>query len=161
MPKEVAEVAWFTLTVAMTAALLSWSFAALPDPRLTATTLVWLTLLLTGKFLVKELAFGQFNLPVALLLLGAAMAAQRGRAMAAGGLAAAAVFVKPYALILVPWLAWRFGWRPFVTFGLVLAGGLALPAAFYGWNGNVTLLHEWYRTVTETTGPNLMGFENM
>jgi len=161
MPKEVAEAIWFTLTVAMTAALLSLSRAALPDPRLAATTLVWLTLLLTGKFLVKELAFGQFNLPVALLLLGAAMAAQRGRAMAAGALVAAGVFVKPYALILVPWLAWRFGWRPFVTFGLVLAGGLALPAAFYGWNGNVTLMHEWYRTVTETTGPNLMGFENM
>src|SRR5262249_16997080 len=143
MPKEVAEVVWFTLMVAMTAALLSLSLVALPDPRLPATPLVWLTLLLTGKFLVKELALGQFNLPVALLLLGAVMAAQRGSVMAAGALVAAGVFVKPYALILVPWLAWRLGWRPFVPLGLVLASGLALPAAFYGWSGNVTLLHEW------------------
>ena len=63
--------------------------------------------------------------------------------------------------ILVPWLAWTLGWRPFVAFGLVLAAGLLLPAATYGWHGNLTLLHEWYRTVTETTAPNLLTPENI
>src|SRR5262249_28034530 len=143
MPKEVAELTWFTLTVAMTWALLHLSLAALPDRRMPATTLVWLTLLVNGKFLVKELTLGQFNLPVALLLVGAVIAAQHGQAMAAGALVAAGVFVKPYALVLVPWLAWRLGWRSLVPFGLVLAGGLALPAVWYGWNGNLMLLHEW------------------
>ena len=71
------------------------------------------------------------------------------------------MFVKPYALVLVPWLAWTLGWRPFVPFCLVLSGGLMLPVASYGWNGNLTLLHEWYRTVTDTTGPNLLAFENI
>ena len=159
--KEVAEVTWFALMVAMTWTFVRLSLAALPDRRRSAQALVWLTLLLTGKFLVKELAFGQFNLPVALLLLGAVIAAQHGRGLAAGACVAAGVFVKPYALVLVPWLAWTLGWRPFVTFGLVLAGGLVLPAASYGWNGNLTLLHEWYRTVTDTTGPNLLGPENI
>ncbi len=161
MPKEVAEVTWFTLTVAMTWALLRLSLAALPDRRMAAATLLGLTLLLNGKFLVKELALGQFNLPLALLVVGAVIAAQHRRVMTAGGLVAAAVFVKPYPLLLLPWLAWRLGWRSLVSFGLVLAGGLLLPAAWYGWNGNVTLLHEWYRTVTTTTGPNLMGPENI
>jgi hypothetical protein len=161
MPKEVAEFTWFTLTVAMTWALLRLSLAALPDRRMPAKTLFWLTLLLNGKFLVKELTLGQFNLPVALLLLGAVIAAQHGRVMAAGAQVAAGVFVKPYALVLAPWLAWRLGWRSLIPFGLVLAAGLLLPAALYGWNGNLTLLHEWYRTVTETTGPNLMSPENI
>ena len=89
------------------------------------------------------------------------IAAQRGRGLAAGAAVAAGVFVKPYALILVPWLAWTLGWRPFVPFALVLTAGLALPAASYGWNGNLTLLREWYRTVTDTTGPNLLSFENI
>jgi Glycosyltransferase family 87 len=159
--KEVAEFVWFTLTVAMTWALLRLALAALPERRLSLSTLYWLTLLLNGKFLVKELAFGQFNLPVALLLLGSIMAAQHGRVFTAGTLVGTGVFVKPYALVLVPWLAWTLGWRPLVTFGIVLAAGLALPAAFYGWNGNLALLYEWYRTVTETTGPNLLGHENM
>ena len=115
-----------------------------------------LTLLLTGKFLVRELVMGQFNLPLALLLLGAVIAAQNGRGLLAGASVAAAMFVKPYALVLVPWLAWTLGWRPFIAFALVLAGGLLLPAATYGWNGNLTLLHDWYRTVTDTTEPNLL-----
>ena len=104
----------------------------------------------TAKFLVKELAFGQFNLPVALLLIGAVIAAQQGRNLAAGAAVAAGVFVKPYALVMVPWLAWTQGWRPLVVFRHI-GGWLCLPAASYGWNGNLTLLSEWYRTVTETT----------
>ena len=155
VPKEVAEFTWFALMVVMAWAFVRLSLAALPDRRLSEQVLVWLTLLLTGKFLVKEFAMGQFNLPLALLLLGAVIAAQHGRAFAAGFLVAVAVFVKPYALVLVPWLAWTLGWRPFVPFGAVLASGLLLPAATYGWNRNLTLLHEWYRTVTETTAPNL------
>jgi hypothetical protein len=122
--------------------------------------LIWITLLLNAKFLVKELGFGQFNLPVGLLLLGAVMAAQRGRGNAAGAFIAAGVFVKPYALVLLPWLLWTLGWRPFVVFSLVLAAGLAVPAAFYGWDGNLTLLHDWYRTVVDTTEPNLLVAEN-
>jgi hypothetical protein len=159
--KEVAEFTWFVLTLAMTWAFMRLSLAALPDRRRSAQALMWLTFLLTGKFLVKELAFGQFNLPVGLLLLGAVIAAQHGRSFAAGAFVAAGVFVKPYALVLVPWLAWTLGWRPFVPFGLVSAAGLLLPAASYGWNGNLTLLHEWYRTVAETTEPNLLAPDNI
>ena len=157
MSKQVAEVAWFTLTAAMAFAFVRLSLFALPDRRLSSQVLVWLTVLLTGKFFVKELAFGQFNLPVGLLLLGAVIAAQHGRGLTAGAAVAAGVFVKPYTLVLVPWLARTFGWRPFVSFTLVMAAGLILPAVTYGWDGNLTLLREWYRTVTDTTGPNLLG----
>jgi hypothetical protein len=44
---------------------------------------------------------------------------------------------------------------------LVLVAGLLLPAATYGWNGNLALLHGWYRTVTDTTAPNLLTPENI
>ena len=161
MPRGTAEIVWFVLTAAMALALLRLSIAALPDRRLPVKTLIWLTFLLTGKFFVKEQAFGQFNLPMALMVLGAAIAARHERPATAGMLVAASVFVKPYALILAPWLALRLGWRSLVPFALVIVGGLLLPAAWYGWDGNVTLLREWYRTVTETTAPNLMGAENM
>ena len=159
--KEVGEVAWFALTAAMAVAFVRLSLFALPDRRLSSKVLVWLTVLLTGKFFVKELAFGQFNLPVGLLLIGAVIAAQHGRGLTAGAAIAAGVFVKPYALVLVPWLARTFGWRPFVPFTLVMAAGLLLPAVTYGWDGNLTLLHEWYRTVTDTTGPNLLAADNI
>lgn len=159
--KDVGEIVWFALMVAMAWVFVRWSLAALPDRRRSEQLLVWLTLLLTGKFLVKELVMGQFNLPLALLLLGAVMAAQRDQPLLAGALVAAGVFIKPYALIMVPWLAWTMGWRPFVTFGLVLVTGLLLPAASYGWDGNLSLLNDWYRTVTDTTAPNLWTAENI
>ena len=161
VPSEVAQFTWFTLTVAMAWLLLRVSLDALPDRRCQVRTLFWIALLFNAKFLVKELAFGQFNLLTALCLLGAVMAAQRGRGLTAGAAVAAGVFVKPYALVMVPWLAWTLGWRPIVMFAALLAAGLALPATVYGWDGNLTLLSEWYRTVSDTTAPNLLGFENM
>ena len=49
----------------------------------------------------------------------------------------------------MPWIALTLGWRPLAVFGLLLAAGLMLPAVTYGWNGNLTLLHDWYTTVAE------------
>jgi hypothetical protein len=43
----------------------------------------------------------------------------------------------------------------------VLAAGLLLPAAVYGWHGNLALLDAWYRTVTGTTTGNLLGADNV
>lgn len=159
--KPIAEFLWFFLTVAMTWAFVRLSVSVLPDRRRAERMLIWLTLLFTGKFLVKELAFGQFNLLLGLLLLGGVLAAQRGRKAIAGAAIAAGVFVKPYALVMAPWLAWTLGWRPVVLFVGVLIAGLLVPAVTYGWDGNVMLLAAWYRTVTDTTAPNLMGFENI
>ncbi|HET9216044.1 MAG TPA: glycosyltransferase family 87 protein [Terriglobia bacterium] len=161
VPRVVAEMMWFALMVAMIWAFVRLSLEALPERRLRAKLLVWITLLVTGKFIVRELALGQFNLLVALFLIGAVIAAQNHRAFAAGTAVAAGAFVKPYAFVMVPWLVGTLGWRAFVSFCLVLVAGLALPTAFYGWEGNLTLLRDWYRTVTETTGPNLLAPENI
>ena len=160
-PKQVAEAAWFTLTVAMTWAFFRLALHALPARRMSTSPLLWLTFFLNGYFLVKELAFGQFNLPLGLLLLGAVIAAQHGRGLAAGGLIAAAVFIKPYALVLLPWLVWTQGWRPLMLFAIVITAGLALPAVWDGGEGNIALLQDWYRTVTDTTAPTLLAHENM
>jgi hypothetical protein len=160
-PKPVAEALWFALTVAMTWAFMTMALHALPERRMAMAPLVWLTLLLNAKFLVKELAFGQFNLPLALLLTGAVIAAQGERGSVAGALVAAAVFVKPYALVLLPWLAWTQGRRSLLLFVVVLAAGLVVPVLSYGWDGNLALLREWYRTVTDTTAPNLLVRENV
>ncbi len=160
-PKQVAEAVWFTLTVAMMWAFLRLALHTLPERRMSMSQLMWLTLLLNGKFLVKELAFGQFNLPLGLLLLGAVIAARHGRGLAAGGLIAAGIFIKPYALVLLPWIVWTLGWRTLMPFAIVVAAGLALPAVSYGWEGNIALLQGWYRTVTDTTAPNLLAHENI
>jgi hypothetical protein len=71
------------------------------------------------------------------------------------------VFVKPYAIIFIPWLLVTQGRRAVVSCAAVLAAGLAAPAAIYGWRGNLLLLADWWRTVTDTTAPNLLIPENV
>ena len=43
----------------------------------------------------------------------------------------------------------------------VLLAGLLLPAVFYGWQGNLHEIAAWYRTVTDTSAPNLLVPENI
>src|SRR5690606_29146792 len=95
------------------------------------------------------------------MLVGSLRLLGRGSTAAAAALAAAAVFVKPYALVLLPWLAWAGGATAAGTAGLVLAAGLAVPALVYGWSGNLELLHGWYATVGGSTAGNLLGNDNV
>jgi hypothetical protein len=43
----------------------------------------------------------------------------------------------------------------------VVAAGLALPAVVFGWAGNRDQLLGWFRTVTDSTAPNLLGADNV
>ncbi len=160
-PKALAEAVWFALTVAMAAAFMWLSLRSLPDRRMADDGLIWLGLLLTGRFLVKELGFGQTNLLFGLVLLSAGLAAQRGRHLAAGVLVGVGMFIKPYALVFVPWLMWASGAGAFIAFSGVMAVGLILPAAVYGWAGNLDLLAEWYRIVSGATAHTLLAHENV
>jgi hypothetical protein len=161
LPKALAEGLWFALSVALAAWFMRMSLLAVPEPRLPGNTLIWLGLLLMGKFLVKELAFGQTNILLGIVLLAAVVAAGRGRHVAAGVLVGVGVFVKPYALVFLPWLIWVSGAGALAAFSGVMAAGLLLPAAVYGWAGNLDLLAGWYRLVTESTAHTLLGHENI
>jgi hypothetical protein len=110
---------------------------------------------------VKELVNGQTNVLLGTLMLLALMAAQQRRPIRAGAWTGAAVFVKPYALLFVPWLAATLAAVSVAAVMGVLAFGLLAPAIVYGWAGNLEQLHGWYQTVTSTTAPNLMIAENI
>jgi alpha-1,2-mannosyltransferase len=159
--KEQDEAIWFALSVLLLAIFIRLSLGALPDRRRSRQALVWLGLLLTAKFWVKELAFGQTNLLLGILLVGAVIAADQGRRWLAAVLVGLGVFVKPYAIVMVPWLVWSQGWAAAALFAGVLGVGLVLPAIVYGWTANLDLISAWYRMVTETTAPNLMLPENI
>lgn len=161
MADSVARAVWFTLTLGILAAFLRISAGLLPDRRTAVRPLLWLTVLVTGKFWVKELVLGQTNVLLGLALIGVLVAARRGRPLLAGSLAGVAIFIKPYALLFVPWLAWTVGIPAVAACGGVLLAGLLLPAARYGWHGNLEELTAWFRTVTGTTGPNLFFPENI
>ena len=114
-----------------------------------------------AKFYAHELVLGQVNLLLGALILMALLSIQIGRPLIAAGLVGLAVFIKPYALILVPWLLVTQGWPAAVMAAGIVALGLLLPAVIYGWSGNLDLLRGWLHTVTDSTLPNLLGNDNV
>jgi hypothetical protein len=128
---------------------------------MTERALFWLSALLLLKFYAREITLGQTNLLLATLLLGSLLAAQVDARRTAGVLVGLGVFVKVYALILIPWLWLAAGFAGLGAAVLVLAIGLLLPATVYGWQGNIEQLAGWYRTVADTVEPNLLNPENV
>jgi hypothetical protein len=116
---------------------------------------------LTGKFIVKELVNGQTNALLGVLVVLALAAVQHNRGVRAGVLLGLAAFVKPYALLILPWLAVVQGARAGAAAAAVLVAGWLAPAAVYGWTGNLALLGDWLRTVVGTTPENLLIAENI
>jgi len=49
----------------------------------------------------------------------------------------------------------------FLATALGLAIVLILPAALYGWRGNIDLHCDWWQTVTASTPPNLLNQDNI
>jgi alpha-1,2-mannosyltransferase len=158
---ETGKMIWFAVEVLLLVALVRWSVAALPQRRLSQRTLALFVVLLMAKFLAHELLLGQTNLLLAVLLLSGLRAAQSARPMTAGSLTALAVFVKPYALIMFPWLLITQRWTAAATAAGVVTAGLLLPSVVYGWSGNFDLLGDWWRTVTESTPSNLLNSDNV
>ncbi|HUL75179.1 MAG TPA: glycosyltransferase family 87 protein [Vicinamibacterales bacterium] len=158
---EVARAAWFALSVACLVFFVAGSMRALPDRRRAMTPVLAWTIVVMARCDIRELSLGQTNALLGALLVAALLAVTRGSGRSAGALVGLATFVKPYTVLLAPWLAATVGLAALVASGLVVLFGLALPAASYGWVGNLDLLGAWFRTVTETTAPNLMLPENI
>lgn len=161
LPEAAARPFWFALSAGLLVVFVRLSLAALPDRRRPGPPIVWLTILFMAKFYAHELTLGQTNILLGVLLVGGLRQLQGGSPITAGLLAGAAVFVKPYALIVLPWLVAAGGARAGVAAGAVIAAGLLLPVATWGWDGNLDLLGAWISTVSASTAPNLLGNDNV
>jgi hypothetical protein len=161
MGPDAAKVAWFALTFALLVWFVAESIRALPGRRRALGPLVALTLVVIARVAIRELSLGQTNVLLGALFVASFRATTRGARGLAGTLVGLATFVKPYAILLAPWLAATVGAGALTAAFAAIAAGLALPAVVYGWSGNLSLVVEWFRTVTETTAPNMLLPENI
>jgi len=161
LPPVAARAAWFFLTLALVVALVRWPLALLPERRRTTAFLVTLVILAMAKYYVREIGLGQSNALFAVLAVSAVAQWRAGRDGAAGALLAAATIVKPYGMLFVPYLLWRRRVPALTSFGAVLLAAVLLPTVRYGWAGNLTLLQQWWTTVSTSTAPNLAGQDNI
>ncbi|NQW05612.1 MAG: DUF2029 domain-containing protein [Acidobacteria bacterium] len=158
---DAARVTWYALSCACLVLLLRWSVVALPQRRWSERSLILVALVLLAKFYAHELTLGQSNLLLGVLLMAALGALQLEAPRIAAVTLAIAVFIKPYALILLPWLVATYGIAAGLIAAGVLVGGLLLPALLYGWVGNVVQLSGWWNIVSSSTAPNLLGADNV
>jgi hypothetical protein len=159
--EEAAKAMWFALSAGLLTAFLRWSVRGLPERRRSERALLWLTALFMLKFYAHELTLGQTNILLGVLMMGGLLAAQVDQYRAAGVMIGLAAFIKPYALLLLPWLGFSYGIGAAAVALGVLGTGLVLPAFIYGWTGNIELLASWFQTVTSTTEGNLLGADNV
>jgi hypothetical protein len=156
-----AKAIWFALSAVLMIVLLGLSVRTLPSLRRAPPLLVVLTFAAMAKFYAHELVLGQVNLLFAVVIVSAVVCLLEGRRVLAGALVALAVVVKPYGVIFAPWLLSRRARIPFAAMAAGLVVVFLLPAAIYGWSGNVRLHVDWWHTVTGTTAPNLLNQDNV
>jgi Glycosyltransferase family 87 len=161
LPLRVARAVWFCALLAALVVVLRLSVRTLPERRMPARVLLAVAIVGLGQYYARELVLGQINLLLILVVIGAMLALKAGREARAGWLVALAVMVKPYALILVPWLVARGRTPSVVTVTAGLTGAFVLPAMLYGLAGSLALHVDWWRTVSATTAGTVTSPDNV
>jgi hypothetical protein len=161
LPLTTAKAVWFGFSVLLIPMTLALSLGLLPARQRTGTVLVIATLLVMAKFYGHELVLGQVNLLLLAVLVTAVHFATGSQQKAAGLLVALAIVIKPYAVIVLPWLAAIGSFTTLVVAVAGIAAALLLPAMFYGVGGTIALHTAWWRTVSESTAPNLLNPDNV
>ena len=161
LPLGAAKAVWFALSAAALVILLPLSVTLLPHRRQPAWLLIGVLVIGLGKYYAEDLVLGQINTLVALVAALALLALNRGRETVAGLLVALAIVLKPYALILAPWIVARRQRASIAGLSIGLFLACILPALVYGLDGTVDLYRDWWRTVTTTTDGTLLHSDNV
>ena len=132
-PERLVRACWFVGTILLLVVLLRSSVTALPEMRRSRAALIGATFVLLAKFYAHEIELGQVNILMTALIVLAVVSMRRGREFGAGLLVAAAVVVKPYAVLLVPYLVARRRLASVLGVAIGLAFALLLPVLLYGW----------------------------
>ena len=161
VPLQLAKLLWFLATVATLVPLLSMTIAALPALRMRRWVLVAATVVVMGDFYAHEIRLGQTNLFLVTAVVAAVLAMKWRHESLAGALVVVAVVLKPYAVLLLPWLLVRRKWDAVLaaTIGMIVV--LILPVARYGFAAAVQLHVDWFHTVVTSVEPALLNIDNV
>jgi hypothetical protein len=142
-------------------ALVSLSVAILPVRRRPAWLLTTVVVVVMGKFYAHELTLGQVNILFAAMAALGILMMRRKQDATAAWLFLAAVVVKPYAVVFLPWLVMVRGARAMLATAVGCSVLLIIPAMLYGIDGAIELHQAWWHTVARSTAPNLTNADNV
>jgi len=114
-----------------------------------------------AKFYAHEVNLGQCTTFMVLAAFGGAGLLMHDAPILAGLAFAFATAIKPYPLVFIPYLFLTGHVTTLAVFTAATIVALAVPAALYGATGNAGLLADWVRTISQSTGPNLLNQDNV
>jgi len=158
LPLPAAKAVWYGLTVVCSFAVFFVSKRLVWGREPAPWYLLAIPPVVLAKFFVVEIKLGQINALVTLVLLFMLQARSEARAGALWGLATA---MKPYGLIFLPYYVARRRFMALASGLAVLAGAFLLPSVFYGFERNLEVHREWYRTLSESTPRELGSADNV
>jgi hypothetical protein len=98
--------------------------------------------LLCGGFFVQEFILGNVQFLVFAVVAAGFLAFERHERRGAF-LLALGVTLKIWPLFFMPYVAMRKGARAALLMTVWLGGLMLLPAAYFGWSGNINLIRDW------------------
>jgi len=153
--------AWFVMSLGSLILLVAASLRLCADKRKTTWLLATITVALMAKFYARELVLGQVNAPFAAAVAGAMLAMRARREWLGAGLIVLAIVLKPYGVILVPWVVARRNWRSITGLAAGLSAMIWLPMVRYSPGETVALHAQWWATVRDSTAANLANPDNI
>jgi alpha-1,2-mannosyltransferase len=168
LPLPAAKAVWFAFVLAALTTMVILTRRLIGHSR--PPTEVWaaagVPALVLAKFFVRELELGQINAIITAILLGMTIllvqdeeSRNQGKAAAAGFLWGAALVLKPYAAIFLPYFVVKRKWNALWPGLIALALSLLAPAFFYGFPGNIAVHEEWIASLAKST-PGLLASQD-
>src|SRR5690348_8586211 len=140
LPYKIAVAVWAALKCMALYLLLRALGRRLDFPR---TGLWWFVpVLLCAGLLVQELILGNVQSLVFAVVAGGLLVLER-KEWRGAFLLALGVTLKIWPLFFMPYVAVRKGARAALLMAAFLGGLMLLPAAYFGWSGNVNLVRDW------------------
>lgn len=157
LPLNAAKAFWYFIVAFCLGSLVYVSAKILPSEEKKSIYLLIFPPLILAKFFLRELHLGQINALVTMILLFMiwfliyeknTMPSQKD--IYAGLLWGLATALKPYALIFLPYFLLKKKWKSLLSGVGFLFLALFIPAAFYGFRGNIIILKEWISTLSRS-----------
>jgi Glycosyltransferase family 87 len=149
LPYKLAAAAWVALKCAVLYGVVCALARGVDFPQ---TGSWWLVpLLFSGGFVLQEFGLGNAQFLVFGLVAASLLALER-HAQRSAFLLAFAASLKVWPLFFVPYLAARKRWRVAAQTAALTAVLTLLPAAYFGWSGNIRLARQWFAQEWSTSG---------
>ncbi len=152
LPRHAAQGLWFVVNAwGLVAFIIGANIMLFGRSRRISAILLAVPVLLSFRFIGNNIEHGQINLPVYALCVWLVIYAREERTPWSGAMLAAAVLVKPFALLAALYLAIRRKWA---VLGWAIVAGLALfllPVVVFGPSGLIEQTSSYLHSVASMT----------